>query len=245
MTVATNVNRAVFLGSGSAGPFTFNFRFFLNSEIYVLRVSALGDETALVEGVDYTLAGAGSFIGGAIILDSALAVDEMLVAVRILDVTQPSSIRNLGAFFPEIHEDVFDRLTMLIQQVSEETGRAIKMPLSHTGPFTMPGVDRANTLVGFDASGNPELKTAAFSITAQQAIGATVIVDADASAGPVTVNLPASGVVLITKTDATANLVTIATLDGKTIQRGAGYDPLSDQDEFVRLMEAGGNWRKC
>ena len=30
--------------------------------------------------------------------------------------TQETSIRNQGGFFPEIHEDAFDKLTMLVQQ---------------------------------------------------------------------------------------------------------------------------------
>lgn len=241
MTVASNTNRARWLGAGSAGPFTFDFRFVRNSEIQVVRVSASGDETPLVEGVDYTLAGAGSFVGGALILDSVLVEGEELVAVRTIDLTQPTSIRNQGAFFPEIHEEVFDRLVMLIQQVSEATDRAIKMPISQPGPFTMPGESRANTIVGFDANGDPELKTASYSITTHQVVAATVIVDADASVGPVTVNLPASGEILITKTDETANKVIPATTDGKTILLGAGIE-LTGQGQFIRLRESNGNW---
>ncbi|OKN53045.1 hypothetical protein AM421_002851, partial [Klebsiella pneumoniae] len=35
---------------------------------------------------------------------------------RSTPVTQEASIRNQGGFFPEIHEDAFDKLTMLVQQ---------------------------------------------------------------------------------------------------------------------------------
>ncbi len=35
---------------------------------------------------------------------------------RVLDVVQDTDLRNQGKFFPEVHEDAFDYLTMLIQQ---------------------------------------------------------------------------------------------------------------------------------
>lgn len=117
MTVATNVSKTQFLGSGSAGPFTFNFRFFANSEINVVKTSSLGVETTLTEGTGYTLTGAGSQAGGSLILMTVLESGETLEVIRTIPLTQPTSLRNQAAFFPEIHEDAFDRMLMQIQQV--------------------------------------------------------------------------------------------------------------------------------
>lgn len=155
MTVATSVNRAQFLGSGSAGPFTFNMRFFTNSEISVVRIDAEGAEAVLVEGVGYTLTGAGALNGGAVTLSSALAVDEVLMVVRTLDLVQATNIRNQGAFYPEIHETVFDRLVMMVQQVSEACARSFKAPLGQSGD-TLSVVDyaqRAGKVLGWNSLG--------------------------------------------------------------------------------------------
>ena len=130
MTVETNVSKAQFNGSGSVGPFTFDFRFFQNSDICAIKASSTGVEMILTEGVDYTLSGAGSYAGGSLTLDSALAAGESLVVIRTLDLTQPTSFRNQGAFYPETHEDALDRLLMLVQQLSESTGRTLKLPIS-------------------------------------------------------------------------------------------------------------------
>jgi hypothetical protein len=155
MTVATSVNKAQFLGSGSAGPFTFNMKFFANTEISVVHVDESDIETVLVEGTDYTLTGAGAAVGGAVTLTDALASGEGLTVVRTLPLTQTTSIRNQGAFYPEIHEDTFDRLTMMVQQIDDDAGRSIKMPLSASGDFTVPSGDRADKVLGFDTSGAP------------------------------------------------------------------------------------------
>lgn len=155
MTVATSVNRAQFLGSGSAGPFTFNMRFFANTEITVIHVDEDDVETVLTEGIGYTLTGAGALNGGSVTLATALASGEALTVARTIELVQPTSIRNQGAFFPEIHEDTFDRLVMMMQQISGMAERAIKMPKSASGDFTVTSGDRAGMVLGFGAGGEP------------------------------------------------------------------------------------------
>lgn len=242
MTVASNINKTRFLGSNSAGPFLFGFKFFQNEEILVINMDVDGTETALTEGSDYTLSGAGLETGGTINLSEVLPNGEELIVYRVLDILQETSFINQGAFYPNLHEAAFDKLVMMIQQIAEETGRAIKMPVSHFGPFTVPGVDRADTFIAFDSDANPILRPVSY-LTISGQVGSTVIIDVDAEDAPVIVYLPSDGEVLVTKTDATSNYVTLATSDGKTIQRGAGVE-LSGQDEYIRLIAADGNWRR-
>lgn len=78
-----------------------------------------GVSSLLIKGIDYTITGAGSYSGGSVTLAAALNTGEILTIRRTLALTQLTSIRNQAAFHPEIHEDVFDRLTMEIQQVNE------------------------------------------------------------------------------------------------------------------------------
>jgi len=130
MAVATTANKSQFNGSGTTGPFTFNFRFYNNSEISVVKTSILGVDTTLTETTHYTLTGANSYSGGSVTLLTALAVDERLTVYRTIPATQPTDFRNQGAFFAEVHEDSFDRLTMIVQQQQEEIGRTIKVGIT-------------------------------------------------------------------------------------------------------------------
>ncbi len=242
MTVSTSLNKATFNGSGSTGPFTFNFRFYMNTEISVLLYAVDGSSSLLIEGTDYTLSGVGSYGGGAVNLTVALAVGQQLVIMRLVDLLQSTEIRNLGTFFPEIHEDAFDRMVMMIQQISEMAERAIKLPSSQSGNFELPAQALNNTLVGFDINGNLTFKTASYSVVVTGGAGiAPTVTYADASVGTVIANLPISGEVIIIKTDASSNPVTVTGTGGKTVLRQTSID-LTVQDESIHLVMNGTNW---
>lgn len=50
------------------------------------------------------------------VLTSPLAIGWQISIARELAPTQETDLRNQGKFFAEVHEDAFDKLTMLIQQ---------------------------------------------------------------------------------------------------------------------------------
>jgi hypothetical protein len=113
--ISTTVNTATFIGSGSAGPFTFNFPFLANTDMNVTVIDSLSVSTALVFGIDYALTGAGTGTGGSVTLTSALPVGSRLLIVRNTLQTQPTQYANQGAFYAQTHEDSFDRLTLVVQ----------------------------------------------------------------------------------------------------------------------------------
>ncbi len=82
----------------------------------------------LTLGTDYTVTGAGSYNGGAVVLPQPLQSNYSLVIVRDLDIVQETDLRNQGTFFAEVHEDAFDYLTMIIQQVASWFGLALRRP---------------------------------------------------------------------------------------------------------------------
>lgn len=135
MTLETLAIREQFEGNGTTGPFSFEIQFFANTDILVSRNSVAGINSVLVEGVDYTLAGARSAEGGTVNLTEALAVGEILIIDRELPFEQLTAFRNQGAFFPEIHEDAIDRNIMLLQQINN---RALMFPLRHAVPGPIP-----------------------------------------------------------------------------------------------------------
>lgn len=153
MTVQTNTNKAIFYGTGGTGPYTFNFRFFQNSDIVVKRTDTARIATTLVEGVDYTLTGATTYTGGVINLTTALSGGppaDILTVLREIDLVQPTSIRNQSAYFPSIIEDEFDRLLMQIQQVNElasTIGVTVSSAATNTIPLVSANVSGGDTTI--------------------------------------------------------------------------------------------------
>lgn len=156
MTLTTTLDRQTFPGDGSNKNFPFNFKFFDNSQIYVYLISPDGVAIGKSLNIDYTLSGALSPGGGLVVMTVAPPLNYQLFIRRILSPTQPTSIRNQGAFFPAIHEDVFDRLTMLLQQSKSESERSLKVQEYDPIPGLLPSVQqRSGKLLSFDGDGNP------------------------------------------------------------------------------------------
>lgn len=175
MTVTTNTNKVQALGNGVTTSFPFTFRIYAASDLIVTRtVIATGVDTTLVLNTDYTVTGAASYNGGAVIMASAPATGTRVTIRRVLSITQPTDIRNQGSYFPETHEDALDRSAMINQQQQETLDRAIVFPASDDtsayGEFP-PAATRASNLLGFDENGKPvAVAPAAQSASALQAL---------------------------------------------------------------------------
>lgn len=128
MTVQNTANVAQFNGDGTNKAFPFTFRFFKNTDLVVIKTNAGGTVTPLNLNVDYSVSGAGSLFGGTVTTTAAPLAGETLMIMRELDLVQLTDLRNQGRFYPEVHENVFDYLTMLLQQISESNGRALRRP---------------------------------------------------------------------------------------------------------------------
>lgn len=126
MTVSTTLDRQYFNGNGVTVAFPFNFRFLANSQIFVSLIDAAGGVTLQTLGVNYSLSGVNLAGGGTVTMFVAPALGVQLLVQRVLPATQETSIRNQGRFFPEIHENVFDTLTMLIQQALSGLSNALQ-----------------------------------------------------------------------------------------------------------------------
>ena len=125
MTIASDISKTGFIGSNSTGPFLFGFKFYQNGEIIVVKTDSAEVETVLSEGADYTLSGAGLDTGGSVTLNAVLAIGESLSVSRVIDILQETAFRNQGAFYPELHETAFDKLTMMVQQVDANANEAL------------------------------------------------------------------------------------------------------------------------
>lgn len=128
MTVSTEVDHNEYTGNGVTTSFPYTFRIFKKTDL-VVQVSDLnGNVTELVLDTGYKVTGAGTYSGGEVVLPSPLAAGWRITIERVLDVVQETDLRNQGKFFPEVHEDAFDYLTMLIQRCFGWFRRALMKP---------------------------------------------------------------------------------------------------------------------
>lgn len=130
MTVSTEVDHNEYTGNGVTTSFPYTFRIFQKSDLVVQVVDLDENITVLALDTDYTVTGAGGYNGGNVILSKALANGYQISISRELPVTQETDLRNQGKFFAEVHEDAFDKLTMLIQQVRSWFSLALRKPSS-------------------------------------------------------------------------------------------------------------------
>jgi hypothetical protein len=128
LTVSNTTSVVQYDGNSSTVNFPVGFRFFKDADLVVLRRTVDGFIIPLILNSDYTVAGAGSQIGGSITTSAPVATGETLTISRVMSLQQLTDLRNQGDYFAEIHEDVFDYLTMLIQQVLEDGSRALRYP---------------------------------------------------------------------------------------------------------------------
>lgn len=130
MTVSTVVDHNDYTGNGVTTSFPYTFRIIKKTDLAVSVVDLSENMTVLVLDTDYTVTNAGGYSGGNVVLTAPLATGWQISIARELEPTQETDLRNQGKFFAEVHEDAFDKLTMLIQQVGSMFRLALRKPSS-------------------------------------------------------------------------------------------------------------------
>lgn len=130
MTVSTVVDHNDYTGNGLTTSFPYTFRIFKKTDLTVSVVDLSENITVLVLDTDYTVTNAGGYNGGSVVLTTPLTNGWQISISRELEPTQETDLRNQGKFFAEVHEDAFDKLTMLIQQAYSVFRLALRKPSS-------------------------------------------------------------------------------------------------------------------
>jgi hypothetical protein len=131
MTVSTQtITAGPYNGNDVADTFAYTWRITDKNQVIVIETDDLGVETQLTVDTDYRVEGIGDEGGGSVTkvvstIDTALATDYQWYMRSNFLPTQDTNFDNQGAFFPENHEDAFDKLTRLIQQTLYSGGQTL------------------------------------------------------------------------------------------------------------------------
>lgn len=141
MTLSALGVTAVYYGLGSPGPFSLQdddanpILFENDSEIVVKTAGATGEYGAtvlLVQGVNYTLTGAGLIVAGAVTLTAPLPLGTLLIIRRKTPKTQTLDLLYGGSLDLENLEETVDKIVRITQELGEQTDRAFLFSASET-----------------------------------------------------------------------------------------------------------------
>lgn len=156
MAINTEVSRNTYTGNGTSTTFAYTFRIFHTSDLRVLLNGVLQ-----TEGINYTVTGVGED-QGSVIFAVAPPGGSKIVIRRVRPLKQETDIRNVGEFFPEIHEDAFDHFVMLAQQLEDAVSRSLKLQEDEEptmGVEIPKASERALKWLAFDSTGKPMAST--------------------------------------------------------------------------------------
>lgn len=139
MTVASQVNKVQAVGNDAARTFSFSpmILFDIDDLVVIVTVIATGVETVITRGTgatnylvnNTTFPSTGSIdypASGGTLLTST----QRISIIRALTLEQLTDLENQGGYLPEVQEDQFDKLVMMIQQHQEALNRSLQIQRS-------------------------------------------------------------------------------------------------------------------
>jgi hypothetical protein len=156
MTVSSTTSKVSYTGNGSTTAFAVPFYFLAAADLQVILRSGT-TETVQALTTNYTVAGAGVEAGGTVTMLVAPASGTTLTIRRSIAATQGTDLLPNDRLPAEDLEDGLDKLTMIAQQLGEESDRSIKYPASDAAVSAqLPAASaRASKFLTFDSNGLP------------------------------------------------------------------------------------------
>ena len=139
MTVNTKkITSGPYTGNDVADTFSYGFKVNDKTELTVYETDDTGVQTLLIVDTDYTVNTVGNDGGGTITrIAGALPFNYLWYIRSNYDETQLTAFTSQGPFFPDLHENMADKLTFLIQQLLDKIGRTFSLPDSYSGPLPL------------------------------------------------------------------------------------------------------------
>lgn len=128
MGISSETDYVRYTGNGATSTYSFAFRVDSIDDLRILKITTGGVKTVLVKTTDFTATGVGNAAGGSItLIAGSLTSGYKLIIRRKQSIIQSTSIRNQNTYFAATHETVFDRLTMIVQQLQYALSRAFQL----------------------------------------------------------------------------------------------------------------------
>lgn len=236
MTIASEISRVDYIGNGAVDTYAYTFRVFDDSHLLVTIRDTSDVETTLTLTTDYTVTGVGTSGGNVVLVDADqswldadgdLLTGYTLTIRRVLPLTQETDIRNQGDFYPESHEDEFDKLVMVDQQQQAQIDGSFRLPetIDPGDVSTVLPIPVANRTIGWNATADALENFANAGDLVVTAYIETLLDDVDASTAQTTL-----GISTYVKTilDDTTALAARATLGIPTATELSSSDQLNN-----------------
>ena len=170
MSISSTTRKAgPYTGNGATTALPFSFKVFSQNDVLVVRTTPAGLESELSLGADYSVhlnVDQDTGPGGVVSLVVPAGIGYLTTVTSTVPDLQPVVLTNAGGFYPRVINEALDRLTILVQQVAEKAGRAVKVGISsNVSPD-----DLVNTLVTGATSASTSAASAAASAVAAQSI---------------------------------------------------------------------------
>lgn len=172
MSLTTTARRIQYTLSSTNQALSFPYYFLANSDLAVVKTDpSTFVDTQLTITTHYTVTGAGVGAGGTVTMVNG-TVGDIITIYGIMPQTQPISLTAAGQLPSAAMTQAYDRVTMLIQQLTVQMNHCLRTPPSNADLAVMLRVDRASKVVAFDADGAIDLTNSIDSIVAQAATAA-------------------------------------------------------------------------
>lgn len=136
MTISTENNRNTYTGDGSTVLFAYNFRILEQTHLLVqIKDTTTGIITTKTISADYTVSGVGISSGGSITFTTAPASTDEIIIVRDVPFTQEVDLVEGDKFPVDAIENAIDKLTMLNQQLKEQSDRVLSFDATVSESF--------------------------------------------------------------------------------------------------------------
>jgi len=161
MAIATTGSQVDYTGTNTANQVCpFPYIFFDNTDLVVTKLSSTNVLTTLVLNTDYSVTGAGVASGGSVTIFAATPTSTKITIVRDLPETQLVSLTTGDRLPASTLERAFDKLTMLVQELSRGLNKALRFtdavttqPAITPLPSSVLGTNAANQLAFTSTTG--------------------------------------------------------------------------------------------
>ena len=150
MPISNTTNRWDYVGDGTTTTFQYDNLIFEASD---LKIFLNGSDTAEQSG--FSISNVGQQNGGNVTFAVAPSADVAIAIVRDVPQTQQSTLRDFDGFPALLITRNFDKVTVLVQQVSGLLDRGLRLSESDASVDMRLPQARQNQFLAFDAQGRP------------------------------------------------------------------------------------------